>query len=135
MVKAPHQKQTCAKLVEQLDLLQNLTFFTLRTDGLCLPNLFINELAVAHSKASISWHFFASPVAVKAPHQTKTCSVFVPRLGLVHNLTLFAWRTVTLFFPNKFFLEFAIFALTNTAFGIVFRSADTWPIVNEEMYE
>ena len=57
VMKAPHQNETCAKSVKQLDYSINLHFSLLQTDGFCLPILFINELAVAHSKASISWNF------------------------------------------------------------------------------
>ena len=45
--------------------------------------LTIHELAVAHSKASISWHFvivFAHTLVVKAPHQKETSAKLVERL-------------------------------------------------------
>ena len=99
--------------------LHNLTFFTLQADGLCLPNLFIYELPLGHYKASISCHFFADTVAVKAPHQKQICSIFVSRLGLVHHLTFFIWRTVGLFFPKECFHVFAMLAIPNPVFGIV----------------
>ena len=73
VVQAPHQKETSAKLVPPW-----IGWFTpevyishLRMYGLYLPNLFIHELAVAHSKPSISWHFvifLADTLVVKAPH-------------------------------------------------------------------
>ena len=71
VVKAPHQTERSAKLVEQLDYSRNL-HFSFATDGLYLPNLLIHELPVAHSKTSIWWHFvivYADTLVVKAPHQ------------------------------------------------------------------
>ena len=63
--------------------------------------------------------FFADTVVVKVPHQKQTCSIFVSRLGLVHHLTFFIWRTVGLFFPKECFYEFAMLAIPKPAFGIV----------------
>ena len=70
-------------------LLHNFTGLTLRTDGLYLPNLFIHELAVAHSKANISLLFvivFADTLVVNAPHQKETCAKLVEQVDYSMNL-------------------------------------------------
>ena len=60
LVKAPHQKETCAKLVEQLDYSRNLHFFTLRTDNLCLP----------------TYHSWTSSCTFQSQHLLALCNYF-----------------------------------------------------------
>jgi len=60
LVKAPHPKETCAKLVEQLDYSRNLHFFTLRTDNLCLP----------------CYHSWTSSCTFQSQHLLALCNCF-----------------------------------------------------------
>ena len=64
-------------------LLQKFTFFHFADRYLMFAKLTIHELAVAHFKASISWHFvivFAHTLLVKAPHRKELSAKLVERL-------------------------------------------------------
>ena len=83
--------------------LHNFTCFTLRTDGLYLPKLFLHELAVAHSKASISWLsviVFADTLVMKAPQQNETGAKIGETVGLLHKFTFFTFADRWLLFAN-----------------------------------